>query len=86
MLRWKPAEWPGGRIVALSGRIEVGAIFSPFDGGKWRWRLFYGGSGAASFAVGVNGTAKTELAAKTALDAAWCEFLAAAGLREWSPV
>lgn len=85
MLRWRAADYEGGRRVAISGQIEVGAVFPPHpDGGKWGWRLFVGGgSGAALSHIGVNGTAKTELAAKMAVDAEWTKFLAAAGLKDW---
>lgn len=72
----------GGRRVALSGQIEVGAVFAPFPEGKWRWRLFVGGTTAASAHAGVNGTAKTELAAKMEVDRHWCDFLVRAGLRD----
>lgn len=83
MLTWRDPDYEGGRRVAISGQIEVGAVFAPFPEGKWRWRLFVGGTSAASAHAGINGTAKTELAAKMAVDAEWTKFLAAAGLKDW---
>lgn len=71
---WHQA-YDGGRIVAKSGAVEIGAIF-PADS---RWLLWVGGSVCPATA---KGQSKTVLGAKTALLAAWSDFLARASLEE----
>jgi hypothetical protein len=87
MLTWK-GESDAGRRIALSGSVEVGAVFpQPWDEpSPWHWRLFVGPSlgSTARARVGMEGKAKSELAAKGELDAAWVRFLAAAGLTDWA--
>lgn len=77
MIRWQKPLNPSGRHVALSGDVEVGAVFPPIGAEKWRWRMFVGGR-----IVGPSGEAKTEGAAKSALDLAWTNFLMRARLTE----
>lgn len=85
MIRWRAPSYDGDRRLALSGRVEIGAVFPPHPGGgHWRWRLFVGGGAAALSFAGINGEARTELAAKNALAWAWGDFLIRADLREWS--
>lgn len=78
MIRWLPPSYEAGRRVAVSGTIEVGAVFPPIGSEKqWRWRMWAGGGPVAK-----EGKAPTELGAKTALDSAWAGFLNRAGLQE----
>lgn len=76
-----PADYPAGRILLRSGAVDVGAVFPPSetatDPKPWMWRLWLNGS-----TVHTDGRAKTELAAKNALLAAWRDFTARAGLME----
>ncbi len=68
-LTWHQA-YPGGRIVAKTGSVEVGAVF-PFPGGGADWRFWLGSPGV----VDRKGSARSELAAKSALlgeFATWC--------------
>lgn len=67
-------EYEGGRIVAMSGMVDIGAVFPPVGGLPWRWRLWLRHPSA------IDGKAKTELAAKNALLDAWAAFLIAADL------
>lgn len=79
MIRWRAPAYDGDRRVAISGHIEVGAVFAPqyFADGKWHWRLWLNGS-----VVATEGNAATELGAKTDLDRAWASFLMRANLSE----
>lgn len=72
---WRTA-YEGGRIVAVSGLIEIGAVFPPLGGGKWKWRLWL------RHPSPIEGSAPTELGAKTALLDAWAAFLVSADLQE----
>jgi len=74
-MKWQQTS-EGGRIVAVSGLVEVGAVFPPAGGGHWRWRLWL------RHPSPIEGKAKTELAAKTALLDAWAAFLISADLSE----
>lgn len=78
MVKWRPPEYEGDRRLALAGTVEIGAVFPPCGGGRWRWRLWIVGT-----ASGVaHGEAVSELGAKTALDRAWAGFLTRANLSE----
>lgn len=69
----------GGRIVAISGSVDVGAIFPPSTRNKkstWTWRLWLNGRTLAT-----EGHAPSELSAKNALLGAWIGFLHRAGLK-----
>ena len=69
----QPHDYAGARIEAHSGRMIVGAVF---PGNPCRWSLFLTTHRARE------GVAKSELAAKNALIAAWADLLRAADLRE----
>lgn len=71
-ITWHQA-YPGGRIVAQLGDIEVGAVFPGSDGGKARWMFFLGRKGDLVMAM-------TEIAAKGALTARVDDWLNRAGL------
>lgn len=73
MATWRES-YDGGRIVAVSGMVEIGAVFPPGGDGPWRWRLWL------RHPCAIDGNAKTELAAKNALLDAWAAFLIAADL------
>jgi len=79
--RFIAADYPAGRILLRSGAVDVGAVFPPQglprDRLPWTWRLWVNGS-----TVHTDGRAKTELAAKNALLAAWRDFIARLGLME----
>lgn len=79
-IRWHQA-YPRGRMLARSGRLDIGAVFPPIGEGQhrfpWVWRLWVNGKTLAT-----EGRAKTELAAKSALLSAWRDFLAAADLSD----
>lgn len=78
MIRWRAPSYDGDRRVAIAGTVEVGAVFPPLGSEKkWRWRMWVAGGPVAK-----EGTAPTELGAKTALDAAWAGFLNRARLQE----
>ena len=62
----------GGRIVARLGEHDAGVIFPEADGTA-RWRLLLDRNGSEK-------TARTELAAKTALNDALREWVRRAGL------
>lgn len=69
----------GHRRVAKSGTVEIGAIFPPDGGAKsrspWLWHLrFY------HLPNGRIGHEKTDLLAQAALERAWLDHLADAGL------
>lgn len=88
VLKWSQ-DYPGGRMLARLGRVDVGAVFPPAgdppDRLPWVWRLWLGGHpspGAMSAAFsGQHGRAKTELAAKNALSGAVADWLRAADLQ-----
>lgn len=82
--RFIPPLYPAGRILLLSGEIPVGAIFPPAGepgttGQKrsWTWRLWQ-----CANAIPIEGGAKTEVAAREAILAAWRNTLARMDLRE----
>lgn len=78
MIRFFPPAYEGGRHLAVSGSVEIGAVFPPLGSDKgWRWRLWVGSAICPKC-----GADKTELAAKTALDREWADFLRRAGLVE----
>lgn len=68
-----PHDYQGARIEAHSGNIIVGAVF---PGNPVRWALFLTTHRPRE------GVAKSELAAKNALSAAWADLLRATDLRE----
>lgn len=77
LITWHQS-YPGGRMVAMLGRIEVGAVF-PDPGGRARWSVWlpkgaYGGGAVTG--------ARSVLAAQTALIAAVLDWLRAAGLEQ----
>ena len=81
--RFIPADYDGGRIVLMSGRIDVGAVFPPVGNNPgrypWSWRMWI------RFPHSKEGRAATEQAAKNALIAAWRDLLTAADLTETPP-
>ena len=74
-------DHPNSRILARSGQIDIGAVFPPLGNirsrNPWAWRLWVNGRSWP-----VEGAAKTEAAARDALQAAWCAFLTAADLKQ----
>jgi len=76
----KDGDHTGARILARSGRVEIGAIFPPLGrtGTKWRWRMWV----EVANAGGKQGEANTEIGARNALLSAWKDFLRAAGLQQ----
>lgn len=74
--RFIPSDYPGGRIVLLSG-----AVFPPAGQGQhrnpWVWRLWVHDGPSTP-----QGEARTELAAKTALLSRWRDFTRRAELTE----
>ena len=45
-LAFDAPAYKGGRHILRCGKVAVGAIFPPPDGGKdWQWRCWYGCSG-----------------------------------------
>ncbi|MCA0421887.1 MAG: hypothetical protein LCH61_00955 [Proteobacteria bacterium] len=79
--RFIASDYLRGRILLRSGTVDVGAVFPPAglprDRLPWTWRLWLNGKTCAT-----DGRAKTELAAKNALLAAWRDFIARVGLME----
>jgi len=79
--RFITPDYPAGRILLRSGAVDVGAVLPPQglprDRLPWTWRLWVNGKTCAT-----DGRAKTELAAKNALLAAWRDFFARIGLME----
>ena len=72
-LAWvQPHE--GGRILAMSGALEVGAIFLDNDKAACRWAFFVGAISSPHV------SARSVDAAKRALTKRWNEWLAKAGL------
>ena len=80
-LTWQQS-YPGGRIVARLGQIEVGAVFPPAGEGQhrypWVWRMWLGASGT----VFPEGRGNSEQAAKNALTARASDWLRQAGLKQ----
>ena len=80
MIVWHES-YPGGRILARSGSLDVGAVFPPCGKDQhrypWVWRLWLNGATVAK-----EGRAKSELAAKNALLVGWRDFLTRAALTE----
>lgn len=74
-IRFAAPVYPGGRMYLLSGTVTVGAVFPPAGSGSWSWRIFVSNRALPE------GYAKSELAAKNALRAAWLDFVHAAGLQ-----
>lgn len=75
---WRPENH---RIVAVSGQVDVGAVFPDLSGGpRWRWRCFVGGSTATLAMSGEGAVERSEAAARLALERAWSDFLDRAGL------
>jgi hypothetical protein len=79
-LTFAPPDYPGGRIVLMLGKHQVGAVFPPVgdppDSLPWVWRLWI--SPRATFSN--EGRAKSELAAKNALMATAEQWLRDAGV------
>lgn len=78
LITWHQS-YPGGRMVAMLGRIEVGAVF-PDAGGKVQWALWLPKGGFVRHWATIS--AKSELAAQNALIAAVLDWLRAAGLEQ----
>ncbi len=75
MIRFLPPSWPGDRRLAMCGSVEVGAVFPPCGAmTKWRWTLWI------AEAAGTCHRARSEAEAKAALQAAWAQWMAKAGL------
>jgi hypothetical protein len=72
-LTWHQA-YAGGRIVAKLGDIEVGAVFPR----SYAWRFWLGNVTTPR----QDGSAKSELAAKSALTARVADWLRDAGLQQ----
>lgn len=70
-------QYPGGRIVARLGQIEVGAVFPDQDSARWTTFLRHGHGG-----MGPHINARSVNAAQNALTAAVSDWLRAAGLRQ----
>lgn len=82
-LAWHQS-YPGGRMVARLGSIEVGAVFPPGtspDRLPWVWRLWI----RAGHPVAFEGRAQTEQAAKNALVGKIADWLREAGLKQEEP-
>jgi hypothetical protein len=71
---WTKAASESDRRVAVSGALEIGAVFPPIGASRWRWRFFLGS------VAGPEGEARTELAARNALLTVWATWLARAEL------
>jgi hypothetical protein len=75
-------EYPGGRMLAQLGRVDIGAVFPPVghprDRHPWAWRFWLNGAHHHT----PNGRAASEQAAKNALVAVAKDWLGAAGLSE----
>jgi hypothetical protein len=80
-LTWHQA-YPKGRIVAKLGEIEVGAVFPPIGETQhkhpYAWRFWLGNVTTPR----QDGSAKSELAAKSALTARVADWLREAGLQQ----
>jgi hypothetical protein len=80
-LTWHQA-YAGGRIVAKLGEIEVGAVFPPIGETQhkhpYAWRFWLGNVTTPR----QDGSAKSELAAKSALTARVADWLRDAGLQQ----
>lgn len=63
-------EYPGGRIVARSGSVDIGAVFPDFSWRMWIGRLHP-----------IEGKTKSRLAAQNALANKWTEWLSKARLK-----
>lgn len=71
-------EYPGGRIVAHSGSLHVGAVFPPIKpGDPWSWRMWFGMHHAPK-----QGACSTCLGAKNAVRMAFLNILEIAKLEE----
>lgn len=81
-LNFAPQSYPGGRILLMLGKHEVGAVFppcgSPPDRLPWVWRFWTIGNGL--WRQTTDGRAKTELAAKNAILACAEQWLRDAGV------
>lgn len=73
-LHFTQPRYPTDRRVAMSGSLEVGAVFPPIPPAEksWRWQVFLKPS---SF-----GKARSELAAKNIIETWWADWLRAAEL------
>lgn len=75
-LEWRGSEHLAGREVALSGSVQIGAVYPPFaEATRWRWRMWLNGKSVAA-----NGMADDSDAAKKHVQWHWAEFLHRAGL------
>lgn len=78
MIQWRAPSYENGRRVAVSGTVEIGAVFPPVGADRnWRWRMW-----ALGGPVCKEGKEPTELGAKVALDRAWAGLLNRARLQE----
>jgi len=73
-LHFTPPSYPTDRRVAMSGSLEVGAVFPPIGQTEnaWRWQVF--------LKPEVFGKARSELAAKNIIENWWADWIRAAGL------
>jgi hypothetical protein len=80
--RFVEPTYPRGRILLMSGQVDVGAVFPPCGQppNQWAWRLWITPDTQAR-----DGRAKSEQAAKSALLLAWRSFLERAELKEDMP-
>ena len=77
-LTWLPPRSPVDRRLAISGDVEIGAVFPPIgEAKKWCWRFWLNGKSIAN-----DGTSADEASAKKTLETAWAEFLHRAKLQE----
>jgi hypothetical protein len=71
-------QYAGGRMVAVSGVVEVGAVYPPVkNGDPWVWRLWFGYNHMPK-----QGARPTCLGAKNALRAQFLDLLKSANLEE----
>lgn len=80
LITWHQSH-PGGRMVAMLGRIEVGVIDPQAlwpNRQSWTWRFLLAGHEQGP----TDGRVKSELAAKCAIEGHLHDWLRAAGLRQ----
>lgn len=69
--------WQPSRLVYMSGKVSVGAVFAPaYPGGKWRWRIWVNGRLAPE-----EGKAASEMKAREAVESRFAAFLDRAALK-----
>jgi hypothetical protein len=80
-LTWRAPSYPADRRLALTGQVEVGAVFPTSQSDRWDWRFWLGHTAAAP-----HGTAKTEGLAKAEVAFRFQRFLERAELAEAADV